>query len=77
MNAPRTKPPLGVYPRKLFMEDHDWNPSDVDLAQRFREVLRAVVRYKNSGFAPKPEWVQELRDIRSTQQVFANMGWNQ
>ena len=71
------KPPLGVYPRQLFMEDHDWNPSDWVLIQRFRDVLCAVIRYRKGGFPVNPEWVQELRDIRSTQRVFAAMGWNQ
>lgn len=71
------KPPIGVYPRKLFMEDHAWNPSDAELVQRFRDVLLAVVRYKKAGFRPRPEWVNELRDIRSAQHVFTSMGWNQ
>lgn len=71
------KPTLGVYPRQLFMEDHGWNPSDTDLAQRFRDVLCAIVRRKKAGQQPCPDWVKELRDIRSTQQVFANMGWSQ
>ena len=41
-------PPLGVMPRKVFLE------------RRVGNILDACVRYKAAGRTPKLEWIEEL-----------------
>jgi hypothetical protein len=50
-NGSVEKPPLGVVPRKLWLEG------------RLKELKRTILSYTHSGYSVKIEWVEERNEI--------------
>jgi hypothetical protein len=53
------RPALGIMPAWLWSEVHPC-PTPVEIAERRRELERAINRYRNAGEPPLPEWLAEL-----------------
>lgn len=50
MTEQASKLPIGIYPKVIWIE------------QRCRELVAAINRYNEAGFASRPEWIEELAE---------------
>lgn len=57
----KKKLPIGVVPRYIYDESGGGSPR-----QRVLDLSAAIHRYEVAGALPRPEWRQELAEIRAS-----------
>lgn len=72
MGGMTEKPPIGIIPFELWLEQTEISVSATQL--RINELSAAINRYKEAGLRPSIVWIDELEDLTEVLEFMCKTG---